>query len=280
MCNVASRLIFLAVVTLILMASCANKAADSTPSPAQEALTRANSLVENGEYAEALKVFDEIDSLYAGEVAVRREVVRLRPKVIEQYCNIQLAEIDSMMGFAEARRSSLLPKMVQESVKGFDDGYSTASAGYNPNFYSTTGIQGRVTTVGDFYIVSSLTGKPLKHNSITFATTDGSVTTPEVDASDELGITTSSGEVVSYFGDAPEKIGELASQAMFNDVPTATVTLHGAKGDREVKLTPAQIEGLATAWEFSDNFKQLRRLSIERDRLKATLATAQSQQTE
>ncbi len=277
MCNAASKLIPLIVAIVVVAVGCKEKTTTTT-SPAQEELTRANALVEQGEYAEALKMFDDIDSLYAGEVDVRREVVRLRPKVIEQYCNAQLAEIDSMMAFAEARRASLLPKMVQATVAGFDDGYSTASAGYNANFYSTTGIQARVTTVGDYYIVSSLTGNPLRHHSITFTTADGSVTTPTVESGDEMGITTGSGEVVTYFGEAPDQIGQLASQAMLNDMPSATVTLHGAKGDREVKLTPAQIEGLATAWEFSDNFKQLRSLSIDRDRLKATLATARRQQ--
>ncbi len=276
MCNVASK-IAATLLTLLALAGCKDKSA-ATISEAQEALDKANVLIEKGRYAEALEVFDSIDSLYPGEIDVRQEVVRQRPEVMTRYCEAQLAEVDSMMSFAEARRNSLLPKLVQNSVKGFSDGYSTAAAGYNPNFYSTTGIQARVNTDGDYYIVSSVTGQPLHSHSITFTTPDGSVTTPRVDYDGELSLRTSSSEVVSYFGDAPYKIGELAAKAMLADEPTATVTIHGEKVDHSIMLTPTQIESLATTWEFADNFKQLRHLSIERDRLRATLEAARSQQ--
>lgn len=279
MCSAASKILITAATLLILSAGCKEKSRN-TDSAARSALNEANALAEKGEYAEALKVFDSIDSLYPGEVEVRGEATALRQQVFEKYCEAQLAEIDSIMTFAETRRNQLLAKMVQNNVAGFPDGYNTAQAGYTSNFYSTTGIQGRSTTTGDFYIVSSLVGRPLHHHSITVTTPEGSVTTPAVEYDGELNMRVNGGEVVSYFGDAPAQIGQLAYKELMADSPQATVTFHGDKGTRTITLTPAQIEGLATTWEFTDNYRQLRHLSIERDRIAAQLDLARRQTPE
>lgn len=239
MCNVASRLLSITTILLLVAAGCRNASDDAKSAKAEPSMT---------------------------------------PESIEQECLKQLAEVDSMLAFAEARHYSLLQKMEHHQIDGFPDGYMVATEGYTPNFYSTTGLQGRVaSSTGQFYLVSSLTGKPLQHNSVTVSTLDHEATTDVVPRDGELNMATSSGEVVTYFGSNAEAIGKQMSLEKECDNPRAVVTFHGDKGEWSITLTPEQISGIGTAWEYADNYQQLQELSIERDRLKATLDFAQSQ---
>lgn len=275
MCNVASRLTFTVAVVMIAASGCKH---NPEMTPAQQALARADSLTMAGNYGAALEVFDTIDSIYADEIDIRRQVMKKRPMVIERECQVQLALVDSTFAAAESRRAELLPLMTRKQVQGFGDGYSVATAADAPNFYSHTGIQGRVTADGSFYIVSSLTGGPLCHHSITFVTSAGEATTEPVGFDGELNMRTAGGEVVTYFGQIPDAIGELAAAEALGDSPKASVIFHWQKGDRTITLTPDQIRGLATAWEFARNYQALRTLSLDRDRLIATRDLARSQQ--
>ncbi len=272
-----TQLLIAAAITMAMtMTGC--KGGAEKPDPAQNALDSAKSLVDSGKYAEAIEALDAIDSLYPQSVAIRREATNMRPQVIEKYCMLQLAQADSALAVAEAHKEQLLADMRQSQVKGFADGYWTSRSGHNPRLYDGNGVEARVTTTGDFYMVSSLNPTTLRHHSFSISSPTESVTSPMVSYDGELNMRVNGGEVVSYFGPGIDSVGEMASRYAADGAPALKVTFHGQRGDKTITLTHAQVKGIAQAYDYATTFDQLRNLSLEVDRLNQQLLIARRQQ--
>jgi len=272
------RLTQLLIAAAITMAMTGCEGGAGKSDPAQDALDSAKSLVDNGKYAEAIVALDAIDSLYPQSVAIRREATNIRPHVIEKYCMLQLEQADSALAVAEAHKEQLLADMQQCRVKGFADGYWTSRSGHNPRLYDGNGVEARVTTTGDFYMVSSLNPTTLHHHSFSISSPTESVTSPVVSHDGELNMRVNGGEVVSYFGPGIDSVGEMALRYVADGAPVLKVTFHGQRGDKTITLTHAQVKGIAQAYDYATTFGQLMSLSLEVDRLNQQLLIARRQQ--
>ena len=152
------------------------------------------------------------------------------------------------------------------------EGYWVASEGYNPSFMSTTAIQGRVSEIGEFYIVSS--AKPsIGHTSISLSDGSASVSTPEVPYDGESNYRIDGGEIITFSPAQSDTIGQFA---LANTGKPLTLTFRG-KSSRQVKLPAVQTSALADAYAYARAISRARQLAVERQRLEATLQVARNQ---
>ena len=83
--------------------------------------------------------------------------------------------------------------------------------GYKPDFMNSTGIEARVSEIGQFYVVSS-SNPSVGHTSITLVIGDYSATTPEVAYDGESNYRIGGGEVITFSPEQSDTIGALAAK--------------------------------------------------------------------
>jgi hypothetical protein len=255
---------------LLLLASC--NSGKQTDSNAQALFDEANAAFEAADYSRATSLLDSLQKAYPGEIALQREGMALRPKVIEKSTLLQISTNDSLSVLAQASAEQLKGKLKWVKNPRLVEGYWVAAAGYNPNFMNTTGIQGRVSEIGEFYIVSSVAAS-INHTSVALSNGSASVATPAVAYDGESNYRYNGTEVITFSPQQSDTIGNFALQ---NSGRPLTLTFRG-KQNKSQQLSAAQVTALADAYAYSQAILQGRELATERQRLEATLQVARNQ---
>lgn len=260
--------LFLPLVGL-LMVACGNKNEDS---PASELYSQADAAFQQKDYTLSLTLLDSLQRAYPAEVTVQREGMALRPRVIEQQTLVQISTNDSLMALYKVDAERLKPMLKWVKTPRMIEGYWVAAQGYNPDFMNSTAIQGRVSEIGEFYIVSSM--KPAAaHTSISLSSGSQSASTPAVAYDGESNYRIDGGEIIIFSPAQSDTIGAFA--AAHRGQPL-TLTFRG-KSSKSQKLTAAQTAALADLYTYSRAIVGARELYAQRQRLEATLQVARSQ---
>lgn len=271
MFNAASKSLIAIAAATALLSSCGEK---ESAHSAKTLLSEAKTFIAAGQYDKAITLIDSISNAYPNEIDMRREAMKLRPEATEGLTMAQLSHADSLTATLQSRYDSIARLMVKIDSPELVEGYWVAAQGRNPQPMSTDIIEGRITDNGEFYMVSSLNPSSLRHNSFSLTSGDGdNVSTATVPYDGEMNYRINGGEVVTYMSDNCKEIGPFAAAHRQKPV---TVTFHG-EGNKKIRLTPAQISGLATAWEFSQTLTEFRHWSIERERLNRQLSISRNQ---
>ncbi len=243
------------------------------PVPEAQALFDGASLAyETADYSRAEILLDSLQKSYPAEISLQKEGMALRPKVIEKATLLKISTNDSLMALDKVEAEQLKPRLKWIKTPRMLEGYWVASKGYNPSFMSTTAIQGRVSEIGEFYIVSS--AKPsLGHTSIALSNGSSSVSTPEVPYDGESNYRIDGGEIITFSPAQSDTIGQFA---LANSGKPLTVTFRG-KSSRPVKLSAAESAALADTYAYARAVSRARQLAVERERLEATLQVARNQ---
>lgn len=253
----------------LLLTACSDAKKESS---ASELYSQANVAFEHGDYARSIQLLDSLQKNYPAEVSVQRQGIALRPRVIEQQTLRQITTNDSLMAFDKATAEQLQAKLKWIKTPRMLEGYWVASEGYNPDFMNTTAIQGRVSEIGEFYIVSSM--KPGgNHSSVSLSAGSASAATEAVPYDGESNYRINGGEIITF---SPAQSDTIGAFALAHSGEPLTLTFSG-KSSRTVKLTRAQAEGLATLYSYSQAVIRSRDLYAVRQRLEATLQVARSQ---
>ena len=238
-----------ACAALVSLMSCGNG-----ESPEARALfSEAESAYKSGDYTRSTELLDSLQKGFPAEVGIQREALALGPEAL----NPQLKWVKA-------------PEMIE--------GYWIDAKCYNPNFMNTTGIQARVSEIGQFYIVSSVNPSAIAHTSITVTLDKDAVTSAQVPYDGESNYRIDGGEVVTFSPEQSDTIGAFVSNVIASVKPTtANLTFNGAKGKKTVKLTLDQLRGIATAYRYSSALIRARDNQVVRQRLEKTIEIAKRQ---
>lgn len=144
---------------------------------------------------------------------------------------------------------------------------------------NTTGIEPRVSEIGQFYIVSSLNPSGgTHHEAVTLTAGGSSVSTPRVAYDGESNYRIGSGEVITFSPEQSDTIGYFASEILKNSpAAKATLSFIGAKGRKPVNLSANQLRAIANAYNYSKAIVRARDNQVERQRLEKTIEIARRQ---
>lgn len=256
----------------LLLLAVACKSEKQADSAAQSLMDEANSAFEAADYSRATLLLDSLQKTYPGEIELQREGMSLRPKVIEKATLLQISTNDSLSVTSQATAQNLKGKLKWVKNPRLAEGFWVASDSYNPDFMNTTGIQGRVTEIGEFYIVSSV-NPAINHTSIALSNGASSVATPTVAYDGESNYRYEGSEVITFSPAQSDTIGRFA---LDNNGKALTLSFRG-KSTKSVKLSAKQVTALADAYAYSQAILKGRDLAAERQRLEATLQVARNQ---
>lgn len=259
-----------ACCAFLILSACSG--GNKTNPEAQALFDGASQAYEVADYSRATLLLDSLQKGYPEEISLQKEGIALRPKVIEKATLLKISTNDSLMTLDKVNAEQLKTKLKWIKTPKMLEGYWVASQGYNPTFMSTTAIQGRVSEIGEFYIVSS--AKPsINHTSISLSDGTTSASTPEVPYDGEINYRIDGGEIITFSPAQSDTIGQFA---LANQGKPLTLTFKG-KSQRKIKLTQAQANALADTYAYARAISRARELAVERQRLEATLQVARDQ---
>lgn len=268
MYNVFNRILISAsMLTLATLASCG----DSTEKEAKECFQIAELQFQNEQFDSALATLDTLDSRFAKAVPVRREGLRLRPRIIEQMSLKQLETVDRQLAelIIESDKFKETLKHVPDAFEGY---YTTAElAGKVPA--EKSGLYARMTPDGLFTVVASSTKSALSEG-VSLSASGSSVSTPAVPHDGERNDRSRGVEIINFMPGECDTLGTFAQAHIGEPV---TLTFNGAK-TYSMPLPAEQVQALATVHAASKVFSALRRTQNEKNRLEKQLQIARSQQ--
>lgn len=247
---------------------------------ARNLLAKAENDFNSGNYASSIALLDSLQKTFPAETALQREAMAMRPKVIEAEATKALAAVDSTYNADIETLKSLKTQLKWIKTPGMIEGYWIAPEVYRSDFMNTTGIEARVSEIGEFYIVSSVNpAGNLKHQSIGLKTSAGNARTQNVAYDGGSNYRIGGAEVITFSPAQSDTIGMVARNAVeANQAAGASVIFYGVKGEKSVKISPAVLKGIGKAYAYSAATIRARDLQVERERLNRTIEIARRQQ--
>ena len=185
------------------------------------------------DYSRATLLLDSLQKTFPSELGLQREAMALRPKVIEQATLLKISTNDSLVATDRLCLEKLRPEMMWVKNPRMIEGYWVSKSAYNPDFMNTTGLQGRVSEIGEFYIVSSMNPSSLHHTAVSLSDGASSVRTPDVTYDGESNYRISGSEVITFSPAQSDTIGKFAYSHA--DIP---LTLQIRKTDPRTGQSP------------------------------------------
>lgn len=247
---------------------------------ARNLLAMAENDFSSGNYASSIVLLDSLQKTFPAETALQRVAMAMRPKVIEAEATKALAAVDSTYNADIETLKSLKTQLKWIKTPGMIEGYWIAPEVYRSDFMNTTGIEARVSEIGEFYIVSSVNpAGNLKHQSIGLKTSAGNARSQNVAYDGESNYRIGGAEVITFSPAQSDTIGMVARNAVeANQAAGASVIFYGVKGEKSVKISPAVLKGIGKAYAYSAATIRARDLQVERERLNRTIEIARRQQ--
>ncbi len=269
MFSAAIRNLVIPVASILFIASCSD---NSDKAKAEALLTEASEAISSGDFAKAITLTDSIKTAYPKEIDARREALHLKAKATEGLSLRQLESADSTLAMLGAKGDSLtrLVKFVQNPIEGYYVGASVDPGA----FHGTTGIQGRVSPGGDFYIISSIpVSKGVKSTSVSVSYGGETASTATVGYDGERNDRSLGAEIITFMGAECDDLGKFIYE---NRDKPLTLTFNGARSF-SATLSADQISEIATLYEYASTIRDAKLAAIEKERLSRTLDIARSQ---
>lgn len=264
----------LAIYTAGMLLCCACGGVKSNPE-AEILLEQARNAYNNADYSSAINLLDSLQHCYPEQIDLQKQSMALRPQIIEAVAVEHIAEIDSLTQVDLATIENLKSSLKWVKTEDMVEGYWIAPQAYNPAFMNSTGIQGRVSEIGQFYLVSSLNPSNLHHTSVALTIGGETASTPTVNYDGESNYRIGGGEVITFSPEQSDSIGKLAASFQ-GTVPGGQLTFIG-NGNKKITLTPAQTSAIAQVYRYSAAVIRARDNEVERKRLEKTIETARRQ---
>lgn len=251
---------------MISLASCGN----SEHSKVQEKYLQAQQLFQSGDWDDALKVLAEIDSLYPGQIDIRRQVTHLRPQIIEKQTLQQLTETDSLLAVATWQGDSMGAQV--RRVSNLIEGYFV-SKNAPADINGSPGIYARLAPDATFYIVAVSPG--VKANSIRLSADGESITADRLPYDGERCAAYGKNYVMTYMHG---EIDDLAKMILRHKGSPMTVEyLNNGVSAGRVNLSAQQGREVAELYEIVNNVTNVKLLAIRKAKLEKQLQLSRSQ---
>jgi lipoprotein len=242
---------------------------------ARALMDEATSAFEAADYNRATSLLDSLQKAFPGELTIQREGMTLRPRVIEKLAEIRIASIDSATIADNATMERIKPLLKWVKTPGMIEGYWTDAKAYNPSFMNATGIEARVSEIGQFYIVSSASPQ-LKHTAIAVSGPKGEAATQAVPYDGESNYRIGGGEVITFSPEQSDTIGVVADENLSAGATPLTLKFLGGKA-KSLKLSQAQAQGIVNAYRYSQALVRARDNQVQRQKLEKTIEIARRQ---
>ena len=256
-----------ATVLAVAMSACSNSASDK----ANNLYESASESVESGNYTNAIALLDSIDSLYPGEVEVRRNGMYLRAKAIEGQTLKDLQTNDSLSVIAKTDAENL--KSVMTFVSNPVEGYYIASSQKDVAVESTEGLHARISPDGVFYLISSAKGGT-KSLGVMLSAGGEEARSATVQPDGERNDRSRGSEIITFTQAECDTLGRFALSHIGQPVK---LTFVGATY-RSITMTKPQLDALAEVYSASVVFSRLRLLQMQKNKLEQQLTISRSQQ--
>lgn len=267
----------LAVAAFIVLPACDSK--DKRDREAAQALLEQVSMnLEQQRFETALDLIDSLDRTYPRQVESRRATIPLRTKAMKGFSEQRLLQTDSLVTVLQMSIAEFQDQM--QHVKGDVDldGYYVVKAAYNPDFSASTGIQARVSDLDySFYIVAASGDKKVGVRQIVLSSPDASKASEAIpENSGRIGDTDEFGSDIASF--RMEEVADLAAWTTENASAINRLVIKGSLGEVEIKLSPAQVSAITTAWRFADIASRLQQGLRLKEKLEKQLVLARDQE--
>lgn len=265
MYNAISKTICAAALVLAA-ASCGNADRDG----ASALLAESRTAVSNRDFTKAIELLDTINSRYRTQTEVRREALQVRAEAMEGIAIDSISAGDRILAEATLRVQELEGgfKHIDSNV-GLDGYYLPKSA--SDKVMTTTGIQGRVTDDGHFYIVANVQGRGIGLRSVQFS--DGGETAASSAIAPSRVLKVEGSEIASF---TPEDLEGVGPWLVAHGGATKCVLI-GSKGKAEVKMTAQLRKELAACAAYSAALQAKRLALVHREKYERMLAAARDQ---
>lgn len=253
-------------ITALLAAAALTACGDNKSQSAQSVYDAASTLLDQGNPAGAISMLDSLDSAYSGETDLRRRGMHLRALAMEKLTVAELSETDSLLACltAESQQLSASLQKVSNAVEPY---YIATGSSLAP-----TGLQARMAPDGVAYIVSSLSGHPVQHTSITASADGRSATTATVAFDGERSTREAGIETVHFVGAECDSLLRFISSA----TSPVTITWNG-KTTYSRPLTNGEQKAIATVGTYAASVTAIKVATLEHQRLEKQLEIARSQ---
>lgn len=279
MYNVISRYSVLACATAAAMMLTGCESEAKREKEAAEALVaQVNENLEQRRYETALELIDSLDRAYPRQVESRRALIPMRVTAMKGFSEERLLQTDSLVTVLQMSIGEFGDLMHHVDGDVDLDGYYVVKSAFNPDFSSSTGIQARVSDLDySFYIVAASGDNKIGVSQIVLSTPDASKASEAIsEDSGRMGDTDKFGSDIASF--RKEEVADLASWATDNVSRINRLTIKGTLGDVDVKLSPAQVEAISTAWRFADIASRLQQALRLKEKLEKQLVLARDQE--
>ncbi len=266
MYNAVTKILFSFLTFLVV--SCG----DSDKQKAEKLLIEAETHIIAEDYDLALKLLDSIDVVYPSQVEMRRKAMHMRPKAIEGTTLNELEKNDSIIATLQVKYNAMSSSFETINDKRLVEPYIVAKKA-NKSLFETTGIQARITTEGEFYVISSLVGNPIKHTSVSLLCGGDEVTTASVAYDGDRNYRSGNTEMITFISQECDTLGVFTRA---NVDKLMTLRFNGNKS-KSVKMSKDDISSFAITHEYASIISDLKSAFRRKEFLEQQLLLARDQ---
>lgn len=270
MFNAVSKMTVCAVVATML-ASCGT--GSKSRDEAAQMVEDAKHAIDSKQYDAAIEILDSLQARYPKEIGIQRKAMNIRPMAIEGLTIREIEQTDSLYALASWQVDSLAPLFNTVSDKDLVEPYSVVKTAKG-TLFSNTGIEARLTPAGEFYIISSLNGNPVKHTSVSLSKNGEVAQTETVPYDDAINYRSGNSEMITFSAARCDTLGRFA---VTHDNYKLTLTFHG-KRDYKTSLSGPAVHGIADTYRMADATSRKNALAKQKELLQAKLQLARDQQ--
>ncbi|MBD5267141.1 MAG: hypothetical protein HDS41_02975 [Bacteroides sp.] len=260
---------FIALST-ILFAACGG---GSEANEADSLVTRADSAVAAGNYTLATELLDTLKSRYPTEIKALREGMNIRARANEGLIKDELQTTDSLEAVCSYRIDSLSQYFTLVNNPELVEGYYVIKEYATSSLFDRSGLEARITPEGQFYMISSLAGSPVKHTSVTVTVGGESASSSSVAYDGDRNYRSGNTEMITFISSECDSIGKLLSKYQGKPV---RITFTGARST-SMQLPQNDAKSIALAYNYSEAITTSRKLAAKKELLDKQLILARDQ---
>ncbi len=254
--------IFIPLAAAMSVTSCAggngNREADETADHAAHAL-------EAGDYTLALSLADSVAHTWPQAIDARRRALHISSRATEGLTLRRLQSTDSLLAVLSVRADSL--KGHVRYISNPVEGYYVAAGDDPAAVHSSTGLRGRLSPEGDFYLIATLSPGGAQSTSVTVSDGGMSATTSTVAYDGERNDRSGGMEVITFISAECDSVGRFIYSHAGGPL---SLTFNGS-GSRTVTLPAESVARIATLYDYALTMRRARMASVEGEKLRRAL---------
>ena len=272
MFNVASKTVQATAAALVLTFTACG-IVNKGENPAEALYLSADSAYNAGDYTRTIELLDTLKNRYPSEVATQRKALHLRPQATEKQTIKEMQTTDSLCAYYLHVQDSLKQYFTFVNDPKLVEGYYVAKGLNSRNLFNTTGVEARISPDGEFYMISSLTTRPVKHTSIVLKCGNDEASTATVTYDGDRNYRSGGTEMITFVGAECDTIGKYL--AVHPDA-NGSIIFKGAS-NYTLPLSATDRQAIARTYSLANAIAESKRMAMRRDFLDKQLQLARDQ---